>query len=316
MGRAGLASKILLLATVSLAGCSPIYVAQSAAGHADLLIRRKSIETALKDPRTPPSLRAPLETAASARKFAFERMGLARSRDFSTYVLIDRPAVTWLVSASSRTALSPYQWRFPFAGRFPYKGYFTKKDALAERDRLEAAGWDASVGGAAAYNTPLPLSDPLPSPALSYSTGALAALMIHELSHGSLEIADMAVNEAAAQFIGVRAARQYLAERFGDASPEAAVYEKELEKDAAVDAAFARLRSKLSALYAEPVSDEEKLRRRAPLFEAAKAELGYERLNNAVVTAHGVYHEERGLAALFETCGRDWRRFLAELNRR
>ena len=298
--------------------CSPAYVAQSAAGHADLLIRRRSIAGALKDRRTPPTLRAQLETAQSARGFAFERMGLQSSRDYSSYVMIDRPAVTWLVSASRRTSLEPYEWRFPLAGRFPYKGHFAKTRALAERDRLEGSGWDACVSGAAAYNTPLPLSDPLPSSALSLSTGALAALLVHELSHGTLRSVDMSFNEAACEFLGRRGAEQYLAERFGGDSAELADYRRELAQDRAIDEAFLRLRARLAALYAEPAADAEKLARRQPIFDEAGTELRklgvlLERLNNAVVTTHRVYHDDLPFAALLERCGGDWRRFVAAL---
>lgn len=302
----------LVLLAVLLDACAPLYVAQSAAGHAGLLARRRGIARALGDPDTPPELRAGLLTAEEARTFAFDKMGLARSRDFSTYVVVDG-AVTWLVTASKKTSLDPYRFRFPPVGSYPYKGYFKKERALAERDRLERAGMDACVFGASAYNTPLPISDPLPSSALERSTGALAALMIHELAHGSLK-QDEAFEEAAAEFIGRRGAQEYLVERFGLGSLELREYAKELEDDAARDAEFARLRAELSALYAEPVPDEEKLRRREPIFEAYKARLGLKTLNNAVVAAHGVYHEDLPFGDLFVKLGGDWKKFVAALN--
>ena len=318
MGRAGrLAAGLALLG--SLCACSPLYVLQSAAGHADLLLRRRSIERALKDPRLPPDLRAKLDTADSARRFAFESLGLKKSRDFTTYALIDRSAVTYLVSGSPRTKLQAYEWWFPIAGRFPYKGYFVKARALAERDRLETKGFDASVSGAAAYKTPLPFTDPLPSSALDFSTGSLAALLIHELTHGTVYFKNHSdFDEALAQFAGEQGARRYLAARFGAESPELAAYLKELEGDAAADGVFSRLREKLLALYGGPAPDAEKLEARRPLFAAAQAELEalgfhYKVLNNSVVVAHEVYHSDLPFAALLERCGGDFPKFVAAL---
>lgn len=316
MGRAGLAA---LAVAIGLSACSPVYVFQSAAGHAGLLIHRKSIAKALKDPKTPPALRAKLETARTARQFAFDVVGLKKTSDFSSYVMIGRPAVTFLVSASRRTALEPYEWWFPLAGTFPYKGYFEKSRAVSERDRLERAGWDATVSGAAAYKTPLPFSDPLPSSALDFSTGALAALLIHEFTHGTVYFKDhMEFNESAADFVGRAAAQDYLARRFGAGSKELSDYRAELQGDQAAETVFEELYAELQALYASPLSDEDKLARRQPLFDRAQAaleKLGYRpgTLNNAVVTANRVYHSDLPFQALFERCGRDWPRFIAAL---
>ena len=296
-----------------LAGCSPIYVVQSAAGHADLLLRRRSIKAALADPRTPAEVRGPLRTAVDAKRFAVETMGLAKNGDYETWVELDRPAVTWLVSASSRVKLEAYEWSFPPVGRYPYKGFFKRERALRERDRMEAKGYDAVVRGAAAYNTPLPVSDPLPSPVLKWSTGSLAALMIHETCHGSIKFKDrMAFNESACEFVGERGAMDFLKDQ-----PEAAAaYKKELAEGEAAAAIYEKLGRDLEALYGQAIPDLEKIERRRPLFDAAKAELenlGYrvDRLNNASVTAHRVYHDELPFAGLLEKEGGDWKRFLS-----
>lgn len=313
-------SLLLPLLLLPLAACSPVYVARSAAGHADLLLRRRDIGKAIEDPRTPPGLRARLEVARDARLFAFDGLGLKRSRAFSSYSPVARSAVTYIVSASRKTKLEPYVWSFPIVGRFPYKGYFVKPRAQREKRRLEGLGYDATLSGAAAYKTPLPFADPLPSSALAQSTGALSALLIHELAHGTVYFKNQtAFDEAAAEFIGERGAQEFLTKRFGPASEELAAYRRELQADGSVAAAFARLRAKLEALYAGQGSESEKLRRREDLFAEARAEL--ERLgfpvpglNNAVVLAHGLYHAD---AAPFESllgrCGGDWRRFVRAL---
>jgi predicted aminopeptidase len=305
-----------LLLPLALGGC---YALQSAAGHADLLARRKPIAKVLKDPRTTPQVRARLETVLDARQFAFQALGLKKSGDFTSYAAIDRPVVTYLVSGSKRVSLEAYEWSFPFVGRFPYKGYFKRERAAAERDRLEAMGWDASIGGASAYKTPLPFSDPLPSSALDASTGAVAALIIHELAHGTVYFKNKTeFDEALAQFVGQEGARRFLAERYGKDSREFAAYAKELDEAAAAGVVMTVLRSKLEALYASQIPDAQKLERRKPLFEAAKKDLDalgwrYPYLNNAVVVAHGVYHADLPFAALLAKHGGDFPKFVAAL---
>jgi predicted aminopeptidase len=303
----------------SLSGCSPIYAIQSAAGHADLLIHRRSISDSLQDPRTPPALRASLLTADSSRRFAFEKLGLERSKDFSSWSPIDRDAVTYLVTGSRRTKLEPYEWSFPLVGRFPYKGYFKQSRALKEKERLEKKGWDAMVGGAIAYRTPLPFADPLPSPALQLSTGSLAALLVHELAHGTVYFKNQTeFDESAAEFIGEEGAQRYLAERFGPGSPELAEYRKELERERKADAVYSRLRAKLEALYSGPGEEADKLEKRKPLFAEAVRELrglGFDAagLNNAAVVGHGTYHADLPFRALLERFGGDFPHFVAEL---
>jgi predicted aminopeptidase len=303
----------------ALSGCSPMYAIQSAAGHADLLIHRRKISDSLQDPRTPPAIRASLLTADTSRKFAFDKLGLERTKDFSSWSPIDRDAVTYLVSGSRRTKLEPYTWSFPLIGRFPYKGYFKESRAQKEKERLEKKGWDATVGEAVAYRTPLPFADPLPSPALQLSTGSLAALLVHELAHGTVYFKNQTeFDESAAEFIGHEGAQRYLADRFGPDSPVLAAYRKDLEREAKADAVLSRLREKLEALYSGPDGDPEKLEKRKPIFAEASDELkslGFSGtgLNNAAVVAHQTYHADLPFRALLDRCGGDFPRFIAEL---
>lgn len=317
-------SRALRLAAVAaaLCGCSPVYVYKAAAGHTKLLLHRRGIEKSLRDPRTPAELRPGLALTLEARAFAFDRLQLSRSRAYTTWSPVKGEALTWLVSASSRTALASYVFRFPLVGSFPYKGYFAKADALAEKERLEREGWDAAVSGAAAYKTPLWISDPLPSPVLSYPPGELAALIIHELTHGTVFFKDrVEFNETLAEFVGQAGAREFLAKRYGEASRELADYRSALERQKNVSAAFDEIYGRLDALYKSSATLEAKLAAREPVFAWGLARLkdagaDYGRLNNAVVLAHRVYHDEGDRAALQDALGRfqgDWGAFLKML---
>lgn len=257
---------IALLALLS-SGCYPL---KSAAGHAGLLLRRRS----LTDP-----------VALDVRRWAFERLGLRRSRDYSTSTPVEGP-VTWVVTAAPRLKLENYQWWFPFVGKVPYKGYFRREDAEREAARMERKGFDASVRGVTAYNTPLWISDPLPSSALRLPAGELAALLLHELAHGTVNYKDQAsFNESAATFIGERAARDYLLER---APAEVAAYDEARRRSEARAAEIEAACAELELLYASALPEAEKLERRKAVF----ARVG--EANNASLLAQRLYRRDLG----------------------
>jgi predicted aminopeptidase len=314
VGRAGLAA----LAAALLAACSPVYVYRSAKGHASLLLHRRSIAKALKDPNTPSDLRAKLGLVEEIRAYGESRMGLAPSKDYTTYSPVKGRFVTWLVTAAPPLKLSPYLWRFPLAGSFPYKGHFREKDARAEEAYFERRGYDAYVRGVTAYNTPLWISDPLPTTALEGEPGDLADLLLHEMAHGTVYFKGQTdFDEGLASFVGDRGAAEFLAARYGAGSKEAEGYSEDERRRRRFDAEMDGLRERLTRLYASTAPAGAMMDAREQEFSAAKerfAALGvrFAKLNNAVVVAHGVYRENSAVyEKAFEKSGRDWAAFWA-----
>lgn len=313
MGRALLA---LASAALILSSCSPLYVLRSAKGHAGLLLRRRSIEKAVKDPKTPPDLRERLALVQEIRSYGFEAMKLSPSKDYATYAPVRGRYLTWLVTAAPRLKLEPHVWRFPLAGAYPYKGHYREEHARREAEALEARGLDAYVRGVSAYNTPLWISDPLPTTALDGPPGELADLLLHELAHGTVYYKGQTeFDEGLASFAGERGAAQFLQERFGKDSAETIQFAKNVEFRRRYDEELASLRERLRALYEGPGAEAEKLAAREKEFAAAAARLEtigarVEKLNNAYVVAHGVYRRDGGaFERAFEQAGRDWPRF-------
>ncbi|MDE2511234.1 MAG: aminopeptidase, partial [Elusimicrobia bacterium] len=261
------------LALVLLSACSPVYVARSAAGHAGLLWRRRPIAKTVADPSTPPELKAKLESALEIREFAFKRMALRRSHAYETWTPVKGPALTWLVSASDRVRFKPHLFRFPLIGAFPYKGHFRRDLAESEAASLEKKGYDSTVSGAAAYKTPLPVADPLPSNLLAEDDGDLAETLIHELTHGTVYYKNRTdFDEALATWAGARGAEAFLTEKYGAASPQMKEWRDGASMEARREKMYADLRDKLTALYDGPGSDAEKLEKRRGVFDWARAE--------------------------------------------
>lgn len=292
----------------ALAGCSPLYAYRSAAGHAGLLWRSRSVEKTIADPSTAPGRRERLKLVVDARRFAVERLALSPSRDYRDWTPVDG-AVTWLVYACPKDSLTPKT----FLG-FPYKGHFNRSWAEREAAGWERKGYDAAVMPASAYNTPFPIADPLPSSVLGYGPGDLAELLIHEFMHGTVNTRDQSFNEAMASWIGQRGVKLYLLERFGEASPELADWEFGRARSETSAVLFEELGKLLDEHYKAGRPDREKLFDWARA-EAAKTGLELPKtLNNAVVAAHRTYRGEPALFdALHEKNGGDWKKTVAAL---
>ncbi len=298
MGRALRLLPLLLL----FSGC---YAYRSAAGHARLLWNRRPIAETIKDPSTAPGRREKLKLTIDVRRFAVEKLALAPSRDYKDWTPVDG-AVTWLVYACSTTSLTPVK----FFG-YPYKGHFRREQAEREAAAWTRKGYDAAVVPASAYNTPLPIADPLPSAVLDYGYGDLAELLIHEFTHGTL-----GNDEAVASWIGEHGADLYLTERYGETSPERTDWVMGNARAETVAVLYDELGKLLEENYKAGLGGREKLFAWAR-ERAAKAGLELPKnLNNAVVAAHRVYRGDPAkLDALFEESGRDWPRFIAALKK-
>jgi predicted aminopeptidase len=302
----GRALGLVLLA--ALGGCSPLYGYRSVAGHAGLLWRERSIEKTIADPSTAPGRREKLKLVLDARRFAVERLSLAPSRDYVSWTPVDG-AVSWLVYACPKDSLTP---KTIFG--FPYKGHFKRAWAEKEAAAWERKGFDSVVVPASAYNTPLPIADPLPSAVLDYGPGDLAELMMHEFTHGTVNTKDQTFNEAMASWVGERGADLFLTERFGELSPERTEWKLDSIRAETRAVLFERLAKLLEESYKAKRGDRERIFAWAR-DEAAKTGVELPAvLNNAVVAAHQVYRGDPALfQALFEKNGSDWKIMVAAL---
>ncbi|MBI5622990.1 MAG: aminopeptidase [Elusimicrobia bacterium] len=316
-----------LLALFLLSGCSPLYAVKSASGHLGFVWRARPVNELLEDPATDPKTRAKLELVDAARRFAFEDMGLRKSKDYAKVSRIKGPYVTYMVMAADQASFRRHEWWFPFIGRVPYKGHFSPKDAKAEAGRLGRKGLDVLVAGISAYNTPLPFADPLAHTQLELPEGELVALVLHELCHGTVFLKGRVdFDESLASFVGEAGALDFLARRFGPEAPESLAFRAGLERDRRYAAEIESLYQELDRLYRSGLPRERVLADRAPILakgrERLSAVLGRDsgELNNAVILGHRLYRADQELfGELHERLGRSWKvtiEFLRSLDRR
>ena len=300
---------LLLAVVLLLNGCGIGHLWHLAKGQAELLRQRRPVQEALQDDGLGTAQLDKIRLILEVRAFAIEHLGLDDSGTYTSFVELDRPFVSYNLTASPVDAIEPYVWRYPVVGRMPYQGFFSKDDALAAQDKLQQRGYDTYLRGVRAYSTLGYFADPILSSMLSYPDGALIETVLHEMLHQTVWIrGHVSFNESLASFVGLKGAEAYLARSAGAGSP---AFQEYLDRRADANLLRAHLRqliTRLQKLYEEPVSREEKLRRREILFGEAVATypelfprmktLAYRRyfegrtLNNALLLSFRVYNRD------------------------
>lgn len=207
---------LFLLSSTILCSCQLGYLTKSAYNQLSLLSQRIPIEEALNDPALSPDEKQKLNLSQDVRKFSEDTLKLNVKKNYSTYVKLDRPFVSYVVSASPKWKLETYYWSFPIVGKVPYKGYFSEKDAKEEGDSLKAENYDVYIRGVSAYSTLGWFKDPLLSSMLRYKNHDLVNTIIHESVHATLFIKSEAdFNERLATFLGNKGMELYYLQKEG-----------------------------------------------------------------------------------------------------
>lgn len=317
-------------------GCSSVgYYAQSVGGHLDLLQRARPVADWLADPATPPALKARLQVAQQARRFAVTELGLPDNASYTRHAELGRDAAVWNVVAAPELSLTLKTWCYPVMGCVGYRGYYDRAAAEAEGAALRAQGWEVSVYGVPAYSTlgwtDWLGGDPLLSTLVGGSEAFMVRLIFHELAHQMVYVAgDTTFNESYATAV----------ERLGLARWQA-VTGRSLDDPAAAQRAAdfraitRRTRTALDQVYRSGLDEAGKRARKAAILAAMRAEVdalkaqpgspwsgftGYDgwlaRANNASLALQAAYD---GLVPAFERLfrqqGSDFARFHAEVRR-
>ncbi len=289
-----------------LTGCATsLYLAKLGRGQAKILLNSRSVETVLKDPATEESIKDKIKLVIEAKKYGEKVIGLAETSSFQKFYHVEGSSLLYVVTASPKDRLEPYQWWFPITGRVTTKGFFSREDALREGERLERKGLDVFVQGAQAYSTLGWFKDPIFSTTLRYEPAVVVHVVLHELTHSTIFFKDQFdFNEQIAYFVGAQGAVDFMGTKYGVGS---AIQKRAigLLEDGIVFSRFMRgLFRELKELYARPLSPKVKLENREVLFLKAKERfralkkslktdlyLGFEavKLNNAAVLAFARY---------------------------
>jgi predicted aminopeptidase len=312
----------------ALSGCSPLYVLRAAYEEGKILWRREPIAAYLQKPEINGDTQEKLQLVMAVRDYARDVLELNVGGSYSSFSYVDRPDLSFILTAAPKTELTPYTWWFLIVGRVPYKGYFSREDAEAAAADLQTDGYDTNIRSAAAFSTLGWFDDPLLSHLLRYNKIILAEVVFHELFHNTLYLNGAgAFNESVANFVGGRAAIDFFRDKFGADSAEhrgaLEAWDEELEFSAFIE----QLAAELTSLYASDIPLKEKLRAREEVFARGKdrwarraaadpsqrfREFSERPLNNAVIMHYLLYMKElRLFDALYQAQGNDLRKTIA-----
>lgn len=215
-----------------LSSCQINYIVKSAYNQFSMMNSQVSLEEAQKDPRLTEDQKRKIQLAQKAREFAETELSLKPTKNYTKFVLLDRPYVTYVVSAAPKWKLEAYKWHYPIVGSMPYKGFFNEEDAKKEQESLKEENLDTYMRGVSAYSTLGWFKDPLLSSMLQYKDYDLVNTIIHETVHATLYIKHEAdFNERMAVFLGNKGAEMFYLKQEGPNSPTLATVKNENADD-------------------------------------------------------------------------------------
>lgn len=289
----------------SCLGCQIGYYLHSAYNQTKLINRRLKISEVLKQNKLTDVQKAKLRLVQEVKAFGESTLGLKKSKNYTTFVQLDEPYVTYIVQAAHIFELKPYLWHFPFVGDVPYKGYFRKSLADEEAKSFDTTKYDTYVRGVSAYSTLGWFQDSVLSSMLRYDDADLAETILHETIHTTLYIKSAAeFNERMAVFMGHEGMRLFFEQREGKGSPHIL----EAERDAADQKLFSQFLTKevedlkvwyeqnkdkmtleLKAQRLKEIQDRFHKQVRPNLKTKAYTDFETEKLNNALLLAYRTY---------------------------
>ncbi|HSW21567.1 MAG TPA: aminopeptidase [Burkholderiaceae bacterium] len=337
-GLGGIAAVVIVAAALvcGTSGCSSLgYIGQSVGGHLDLMQSARPVNQWLADGATSDSLKGKLALTQRMRVFAVRELHLPDNASYTRYADIGRAAVVWNVVAAPELSLTLKTWCFPVMGCVGYRGYFDKTGADALAAELRAQGLEVDVYGVPAYSTLGWTNwlggDPLLSTFINWPDAEVARLVFHELAHQVVYAADdTAFNESFAVAVERIGGTRWLAVE-GDAS-SLREFEALQARREEFRALTLQTRTALAGLYGGPLTDADKRRRKAELFDTLRADYarlkserwggfaGYDgfiaRANNATLAVQGAYNDlVPDFERLFQRSGGDFDAFYAEVKR-
>lgn len=213
-------------------GCQLGHVIYVSYSHLSMLNSAEPIDEVLQYGKLTEEQKRKIFLTQEVKNFAYDKLGIKKSKNYSKYVDLGRPYVVYNVNASEKWKFEPYLWNFPIIGKAPYIGFFSEEKALAEAAEMQKKNYDTSVGGVRAYSTLGNLTDPLLSSMLSYSDYNLSNTIIHELVHTHLFIRDnINFNERLAVFVANKGTEMFYFEKEGKDSATLKIVQDENADD-------------------------------------------------------------------------------------
>lgn len=259
----------------------------------------ESIESLLKDSGTPDELRDRLRGVQQLREFAYRQLHLPTDNQYTTYIDLHRPYVTWSVSATRELSLEEKQWCYPWLGCLTYRGYFSETMARDYAEDLRTQGWEVYVGGVRAYSTLGWFRDPVCNTFFAEDPLELPGLLFHELAHHVVFLhGDTDFNEAFATTVEQEGVRRWLTRQGDHESLERYLRERAYERE--FTQMIRNTRRDLQILFTSPTPEYPKSHPSRQVWLRREKERRYAALRRDFLAARVRWHGFSGFDGWFE----------------
>jgi predicted aminopeptidase len=188
-----------------------IYLSKQGLGQINVLLKAQSFEDFTATNSLNSQEKKNIELINAIKKYSVDSLGYKPTNNFNKIYDQQHKPILWVITASEKYRLVPFEWDFPMIGKVSYKGFFEKELALKEKDRLAALGYDVGIRSVSAWSTLGWFNDPLLSSHIQKSTGNFCNLLFHELFHATFYKANnINNNENLANFIAHKATILFL----------------------------------------------------------------------------------------------------------
>ncbi len=221
-------------------------------GNCKIIFATVSIDEVLHDKLVPDSIKQKLLLIQHIKKFAVDSLGLMPTENYTSYFEQNGKPVLWVLTAAPPFKMESYEWNYPVLGKLAYKGFFEKESGIEEEKKLQLAGYDTDLSPTGGWSTLGWFKDPVLSNMLKKSEGALAELIIHELTHATLFVkGNIEFNENLATFIGEQGAEQFLQSHYPDDTAKIFSYRIRKQDEAVFGEYILQCIDTLQQLYTE-----------------------------------------------------------------
>ena len=197
---------VIICLCVHLTSCSKVqYIVEQGIGQASLFVNAKENNKLIKDPLIPKKIKEKIKKIQIYKTYFYQYFEKKEEDHYKKTTLLNRDAVTYLVTASPYDKIFPKKQCFPFVGCFPYLGFFSEESAKNYQKVLEKENWVTWKRPVYAYSTLGNLNDPILSSFFRYNDENLAELIFHELFHTIFFVKnEVQLNENLANFFSSR----------------------------------------------------------------------------------------------------------------
>ncbi len=194
-------------------------------GQLGIVWNARPVSEVMNDASVSDTIKTKLRFIEVVKKFAIDSLGLKASDNYTTFYDQHGKSSLWVLTASEKYRLQPFEWKFPVIGKVSYKGFFIYQNGKKEERELLMNGFDTDYHPTSAWSTLGWFRDPILSNFLNRSEGQIAELIMHEMTHATLYVKSRVdFNENLASAVGEEGAEEFLIFNYGDSSAALADY--------------------------------------------------------------------------------------------